>query len=53
MYIPVSHINGPSIPNMIGVVIHRLVGMGLKDRVGRSGRVLPGTHLNGDISLDI
>ena len=26
---------------------------GLKDRVGRSGRVLPCPHLNGTISLDI
>ena len=30
-----------------------LVGAGLKDRVGRSGCVLPRTHLNGAIFLDI
>ena len=32
MYIPVYHTNGRSIKNTIGVVMHRLVGMGLKDR---------------------
>ena len=30
MYIPVYHTNGRSIKNKIGVVINRLVGMGLK-----------------------
>ena len=29
MYIPVSHTNGRSINNMIGVVMNHLVGMGL------------------------
>ena len=30
IYIPVSHTNGRSIKNMIGVVVNRLVGIGLK-----------------------
>ena len=30
LYIPVSHTNRRSIKNMIGVVVKRLVGMGLK-----------------------
>ena len=32
MYIPVSDTNGRSIKNMIGVVMHCPVGMGLKVR---------------------
>ena len=30
MYIQVSHTNGRSIKNMIGAVVNRLMGMGLK-----------------------
>ena len=33
MYIPVSHTNGGSIRNMIGMVMYRLVGMGLMKAV--------------------
>ena len=36
MYVPVSHSNGRSIKNIIGVVMNRLVGMGLK-KTGRVG----------------
>ena len=38
MYIPVSHTNGGSIKNTIGVIMNRLVGMGLK---GHTHRVPP------------
>ena len=30
MYIPVSHTNGRSIKNTLGVVMHHLLGVGLK-----------------------
>ena len=33
MYIPVSHTNWGSIKNTIGVVVNRLVGMGLKEYI--------------------
>ena len=44
MYIPVSHTNGRSIKNMIGVVMSRLVSMGHKEVAG--GIPIPSTPLH-------
>ena len=51
MYIPVSHTNGRSIKNTIGVVMHRLVGMGLK--VGTERHLTENQHWTFHIQLKL